>query len=64
MNNNLTKLNQNSKLALLKSKNLLDVTKTILNNKNYIKYQFFLPAYLTRVEHCAINSQKSIILYF
>lgn len=34
MNNNLTTTNQNSKLALAKSKSLLDITNKILANKN------------------------------
>lgn len=63
-NNKSTTINQNVKSALIKSKNLLDVTKTILNNKNYIKYQFFLPAYLTRVEQRAVDSKQVIILYY
>lgn len=62
-NNQLTTIIQNSKSALIKSKKLLDATKTILNNKNYIKYQFWIPATFTRVEQGAINSQKAIILY-
>lgn len=62
-NNQLTTIIQNSKSALIKSKKLLDATKTILNNKNYIKYQFWIPATFTRVEHGATNSQKAIILY-
>jgi hypothetical protein len=62
-NNQLTTIIQNSKSALIKSKKSLDATKTILNNKNYIKYQFWIPATFTRVEEGAINSQKAIILY-
>ena len=42
-NNKLIVLNQNSELALLKSRNLLDITKKILNNKELIQFFNFKP---------------------
>ena len=36
-NNKLTIINQNSELALIKSKNLLDLTKKILDKKELVK---------------------------
>ena len=41
--NKLIVLNQNSELALLKSRNLLDITKKILNNKELIQSFNFKP---------------------
>ena len=42
-NNQLTTINQNAKLALLKSKNLLDITKKILDKKEIIQTFQFKP---------------------
>ena len=64
--NKLIKLNQNSKIALNKIKNLLNITKEILAKNNInSKYHFWLPNFNTfsSTEMQIINSHFSTIIY-
>jgi len=57
--------NQNSKLTLAKSKNLLDITSTILTKKSGgCKFHFWLPGVmsLTRIQRRAIDSNEPIFI--
>ena len=55
MNNNLTTINKNSKLALIKSKNLLDITKKILDKKELIQTFPFKPFIIEKGHTSWIN---------
>ena len=55
-NNQLTTINQNAKLALIKSKNLLDITKKILDKKELIQTFPFKPFIIEKGHTSLINS--------
>ena len=55
-NNQLTTINQNAKSALIKSKNLLDITKKILDKKELIKSFEFKPFLMEKRHLGSINS--------
>ena len=46
------------------TKNLINITKTILDDKNNCKYQFYLPSFLFRIEQMAVDSRQVVILYY
>ena len=65
INKKLVITNQSAKVALNKSKSLLDLTNTILDNKySGSKFQFYLPvdSHLTRTQIRAINSLDLVTL--
>ena len=55
-NNQLITTNQNSKQALIKSKNLLDITKKILNKKELIKSFEFKPFLMEKGHEYSVQS--------
>ena len=55
-NNQLTTINQNAKSALIKSKNLLDLTKKILDKKELIQTFQFKPFIIEKGHTSWINS--------
>ncbi len=59
-NNQLITINQNSKQALIKSKNLLDITKKILNKEEIIIKFEFKPFLIEKKEHS--SSVNSILI--
>ncbi len=59
-NNQLITTNQNSKQALIKSKNLLEITKKILNKKELIKSFEFKP-FLMEIVYL-LDAVKSIVI--
>lgn len=64
MDKSLVTTNQNAKMALSKSKYLLNLTNTILDKKpSGSKFQFWLPndSTLTRIQMRAIDSNESIL---
>jgi len=66
MDKSLVSTNQNAKVALSKSKYLLNLTNTILDKKpSGSKFQFYLPAnaHLTRNQRVAINCQTPISIF-
>ncbi len=63
MANDLIVINQNSKIALEKTKNLLKKTNMILKKKSGgSKFQFWLPSIVSRLETKAINSRHPVML--
>ena len=58
MNNNLTSTNQNAKIALNKSKNLLNITSNLLlrNTNNHLFKSFHFKPYLTDTFNCSTKS--------
>jgi WD40 repeat protein len=54
-NKQLTTINQNAKSALIKSKNLLDITKKILDKKELMKSFEFKP-FLIKGDSWSVNS--------
>lgn len=58
MNNNLTTTNQNAKIALNKSKNLLNITSNLLlkNTNNHLVKNFHFKPYLTNTFNCSTKS--------
>ncbi len=59
-NNQLININQNAKSALIKSKNLLDITKKILDKKELIKNFEFKPFLIKEKGH--LDSVRSVII--
>ena len=55
-NNKLTIINQNSELALIKSKNLLDLTKKILDKKELVKTFEFKPFLMEKGHSHSVTS--------
>jgi len=67
MDDKIITTNQNNKLALEKTKNLLEITNKVIENKRYgPKWQFYLPNdnSLCRVESRAINSKEPILISY